>query len=160
MTELEYSNSVTKYENRVFAFIFSKTKDEELAKDVTQDAFMKLWINKATVKIESTKSWLFTTAYNHMINLLKFNNRFVDNTILEEKESVVDVLDTFDVKEIVMRELKKLNQQEQRLIILRDVHNFTYNEIGERMGLTETQVKVYLFRARKKIKDKLKGLVQ
>jgi len=160
MTELEYSNSVIKYENRVFAFIFSKTKDEELAKDVTQDTFMKLWINKATVKIESTKSWLFTTAYNHMINLLKFNNRFVDNTILEEKESVVDVLDTFDVKEIVMRELKKLNQQEQRLIVLRDVHNFTYNEIGERMGLTETQVKVYLFRARKKIKDKLKGLVQ
>ena len=159
MTELEYSETVTKYEHRLIGFIMSKTKDIDMSRDVTQDAFLKLWLNKSSVIPSKAKSWLFTTAYNHMINLLKVKSRLTGEDMIENKEDgTFNTIEHFDTKEIILEEIKNLNQRDRRLIVLRDVHKFTYAEIGDRMNLTETQVKVYLFRVRKKLKDKLKSL--
>lgn len=159
MTELEYSESVTKYEHRLIGFMMSKTKDMDMSKDIAQDAFLKLWLNKSSVRIEAAKSWLFKTAHNHMINLLKIKSRLTTEETVETKsDGTFESIETFDTKEIVISEIKKLNQRDRRLIVLRDVHKFTYAEIGEKMNLTETQVKVYLFIVRKKLKDKLKSL--
>ena len=160
MTELEYSESVSKYEHRLIGFIMSKTKDMDMSKDITQDAFLKLWLNKSSVIPSKVKSWLFTTAYNQMLNLLKVKSRLTgEDMIKTETDDSFKTIDSFDTKEIILKEIKKLNQRDRRLIVLRDVHKFTYVEIGNRMNLTETQVKVYLFRVRKKLKDKLKLLI-
>ena len=120
---------------------------------------MKLWLNKTSVKIESAKSWLFTTDYNNMINIIKYNKRIVKfdnlNEIITNSSTIEE---DFDTKAFILKEIKKLTQQERRLITLRDIHNLSYDEIGEKLKLTETQVKVYLFRTRKKLKDKLKEI--
>lgn len=175
MTDIEYTDSIKLYEHRVYGFIFKQTKNGDLSKEIVQEAFMKLWINKSTVEALKTKSWLFTTAYNHMINMLKKESRYVrrvsekpDNDIdyngsshytsKIEQASNLDTTNDFDRKEIIQSELKKLPIRDRRLIILRDMHGFSYSEIAERMNLNETQVKVYLFRVRKVLKDKFKSL--
>ena len=76
MTEVEYINSIKLYEDRVFGFILKQTKNKDLSQEIVQEAFLKLWVNKAKVEILKAKSWLFTTAYNHMINMLKIENRY------------------------------------------------------------------------------------
>lgn len=159
MSELEYSNIIDIYEKPLLRFILSRTNDIDLSKDISQDAILKLWLNKTSVKIESAKSWLFTTAYNNMINIIKYNKRIVKfdnlNEIITNSSTIEE---EFDTKDFILKEFKKLTQQERRLITLRDIHKMSYDEIGQKLKLTESQVKVYLFRTRKKLKDKLKEI--
>lgn len=157
MTELQYEETINKYNSRLFGYALKNTKNEDLSRDLVQDSFMKLWINRVSVPIEKAKSWLFTVTKNNMLNQLRSDKKVVNQDcqehILDETKSI-----DFDIKNIIIKEVKKLPEIERRLILLRDMHDYTYSELGERLNLTESQVKVYLFRARKKLKDKLKSL--
>ena len=156
MTTIEYNKCVNKVEGKLFGYIQKKTNDIELTKDVIQEAFTRLWINKDNIETLKASSWLFTTAYNHMVNIIKKQKIFISGDINEKGEEDVD--NDIGRNKIIISELKKLKQRDRRLIILRDIHGFTYKEIGTKMGLNETQVKVYLFRVRKILKEKFKHL--
>ena len=156
MTTTEYNKCVNKVEGKLFGYILKKTNDRELTKDVIQEAFTRLWINKDNIEVLKASGWLFTTAYNHMINIIKRQKIFISGSIIEKGEEDVD--NDIGRNKIIISELKKLKQRDRRLIILRDIHGFTYEEIGTKMGLNETQVKVYLFRVRKILKEKFKNL--
>ena len=54
--------------------------------------------------------------------------------------------------------MEKLTNLQKSIILLRDLEGYNYKEIGIMLNLNESQVKVYLFRARKKIKDQIKDL--
>jgi RNA polymerase sigma factor (sigma-70 family) len=71
MTEKEYNDCVTKHADGVFRFIIKNLRHEEDARDVVQTAFEKLWRNRAEVDAEKSKSYLFTIAYNAMIDHLR-----------------------------------------------------------------------------------------
>lgn len=156
MTTIEYNKCVNKVEGKLFGYILKKTNDRELTKDVIQESFTRLWINKDNIEVLKASSWLFTTAYNHMVNIIKRQKIFISGDINEKGEEDVD--NDIGRNKIIISELKKLKQRDRRLIILRDIHGFTYEEIGTKMGLNETQVKVYLFRVRKILKEKFKYL--
>ncbi len=64
----------------------------------------------------------------------------------------------FEVKEILEKCLEVLPHVQRSILLLRDLEGYDYKEIGEILDLTESQVKVYLFRARQKLKDNLKDL--
>ena len=159
MTELQYEETIKKYDHRLFGYVLKNTKDEELSRDLVQESFISLWVNRVSVPIEKAKSWLFTVTKNNMINQIKRNKKLIKQDCQEHVLYETNSVD-FDVKKIIIDEVKKLPEVERRLILLRDMHNYTYSQMGERLNLTESQVKVYLFRARKKLKDKLKSLKQ
>src|SRR5438034_11719696 len=71
MTEKEYNLCVTEYADNVYRFIVKNLRHEEDAKDVVQSAFEKLWRNKDMVENSKSKSYLFTVAYNQMIDHLR-----------------------------------------------------------------------------------------
>ena len=71
MTEKEYNDCVRLYADNVFRFIVKNLRHEEDARDVVQTAFEKLWINRMDVDNEKCKSYLFTVAYNQMIDHLR-----------------------------------------------------------------------------------------
>ena len=156
MTTVEYNKCVNKVEGKLFGFILKKTKDSELTKDIIQESFTRLWINKDKVELLKASSWLFTTAYNYMLTTIKRQKFFISGDVNEKGEEDVD--NDIGRDKIIISELKKLKQRDRRLIILRDVHGFSYKEIGTKMGLNETQVKVYLFRVRKILKERFKHL--
>ena len=60
-----------KYAKDLRRFLFFKTKDIDLAEDILQDAFIKLWDNCATVNYDKSKSFLFTVANNLFLNIKK-----------------------------------------------------------------------------------------
>lgn len=64
----------------------------------------------------------------------------------------------FELKEIIDSALDVLPEQHKSILLLRDYEGYNYKEIGEIMKLNESQVKVYLFRARKKVKEQIKDL--
>lgn len=75
-----------------------------------------------------------------------------------DKRTVVP--NTFESQQVVERAVNILPPLQKSIILLRDLEGYAYKDIGEILDLTEAQVKVYLFRARKKIKNQLKGMVE
>lgn len=71
MTEHQYNECVKLYADNVYRFIVKNIRHEEDARDIVQTAFEKMWRNRDAVENEKSKSYLFTVAYNQMIDHLR-----------------------------------------------------------------------------------------
>lgn len=132
-------------------------QNSEDAHDIVQDVFERLWNHRKNVEADKAKSWLFTTAHNALINFAKKKARmdlYGDNL----PERVQQSENRFEMKEIVDMVIDTLPPLQKSIILLRDLEGYHYDEIGEMLSLSDSQVKVYLFRARRKIKQQLKDL--
>lgn len=134
--------------------------DREDAEDIVQDVFEKLWVNRRKVEPAKAKSWMFTTAHNAMINFSTRKSRLSFYDEMERFEKGEIIPNSFEANEVVNRAVSILPPIQKSIIILRDLEGYSYQEVGEILDLSESQVKVYLFRGRRKIKKQLKGLVE
>jgi len=154
MTEREYNECVTAYADNVYRFILKNLRHEEDARDVVQTAFEKMWRNREEVDAGKCKSYLFTVAYHQMIDHI----RKVKRIQLKDEfsaESKVENKPANDLKRILNDALQRLSETQRSLVLLKDYEGYSYEEIGRIMGLNESQVKVYLHRARVQLKEYL-----
>lgn len=152
MTAQEYNQCVDDHADGVFRFILKNIKDEDKARDIVQDSFEKMWTKANEIDYSKSKSYLFTTAYHTMIDAIRrdkkqapldegtFNNHSVNNSYS-------------DLKEILKEAVERLPEIQRHVIMLRDYEGYSYQEIGEIAGLNESQVKVYIYRARTFLKN-------
>ncbi|MFN8242625.1 MAG: RNA polymerase sigma factor [Ferruginibacter sp.] len=152
MTEREYNECVNLYADNVYRFILKNLRHEEDARDVVQGAFEKLWINRQQVENDRSKSYLFTVAYNQMIDHIRKNKRISLKEDFSEN-SRGSVAPRHDTRRILEEALSKLNEKQRSLVMLKDYEGYSYEEIGQITGLNESQVKVYLHRARLVLRD-------
>ena len=152
----EYNNAVREYSKNLLRFIIKSLKDEKAAEDILQDCYLKLWEHRNNVDPQKIKSWLFTTAHHMLINYIKRKARFTSSGV--QQEFPLPAVSDFDVKELIDKALEQLPQQQKSILLLRDLEGYNYDEIGEIMQLSNAQVKVYLFRARQKIKEMLRSV--
>ena len=152
MTSKEYNQAVDLYSDNVYRFILKNIRDEERARDIVQDSYEKLWRNADNVNYEKVKSYLFTTAYHTMIDVIRKDKR---QTYMEDYQIPEDVHDEqyTDLKEILNEAVKRLPDIQRTVILLRDYEGYSYKEIGDVTSLSEAQVKVYIFRARVFLKN-------
>ena len=151
MLEKDYNECVRLYADGVYRFIIKNLRHEEDSKDVVQSSFEKLWINRGKVDLITAKNYLFTIAYNLMIDHIRKNKR----TVLKD-EMPNDIRTTSahtNSKRILEEALVTLSETQRSLIMLKDYEGYSYIEIGEITGLNESQVKVYLHRARLQLRQ-------
>ncbi len=156
MTSQEFNTAVDEFSDNIFRFALKHLKNEMSAKDIVQDTFTKVWLKHKEVSFEKVKSYLFTTAYNAIIDFVKKEKRnydIPDNVSLESAKEV-----NFDVQDILNEALEKLPEIQKTAILLRDYEGYSYEEIGKICELSEAQVKVYIFRARQTLKGYLKSI--
>jgi RNA polymerase sigma factor (sigma-70 family) len=154
MTEKEYNMVVAELTNRVCRFADKMLMEREAAKDIAQEAFMALWQNRQKVEYSKAKSWLFTTSYRMAIAYSKRRSKHNG----EIGDLVMDSAPQPDIKKIIEESLLLLNDVQRSILLLRDMEGYNYAEIGEILALSESQVKVYLFRARTKIKEYIRDI--
>jgi len=148
----EYNKAVDMHSDGVYRFILKNIRNDEKAKDIVQDTFEKLWVNAGNVNYQKVKSYIFTAAYHTMIDVIRKEKRMSDfENVKEEKYS--HSRQYSDLSEILNEALNKLNDVQRSVIMLRDYEGYSYQEIGEITGLSEAQVKVYIFRARVTLKN-------
>jgi RNA polymerase sigma factor (sigma-70 family) len=157
MTEKEFNDCVTDYADNVYRFILKNLRHEEDARDVVQTAFEKLWKNRLEVETGKSKSYLFTIAYHQMIDHIRKVKRVQLRDEFRE-ESKVEASPAQDLKKVLERALARLNETQRSLVLLKDYEGYSYGEIGQITGLNESQVKVYLHRARIQLKNYLVSL--
>lgn len=154
----KYNEAVHEYTKNIYRFLYKSLKDEDAAKDLLQDCYLKLWQNRNKVDPVKIKSWLFSVAHNAMINYLKVESRKTSLNGQIDGHHVFQNHD-FDIKSIIEKVLNNLPSQQKSIILLRDLEGYEYKEIAEILKINETQVKVYLFRARLKVKKSIKSIM-
>jgi RNA polymerase sigma factor (sigma-70 family) len=152
MNVKEYNQSVDLYSDKVFRFILKSIRVEDRARDIVQDSYEKLWRNAENVNAEKVKSYLFTTAYHTMIDVLRKENR---QTYLEDYQIPEETHQEqySDLAEILNGAISQLPEIQRAVILLRDYEGYSYKEIGDITTLNEAQVKVYIYRARVFLKN-------
>jgi RNA polymerase sigma-70 factor (ECF subfamily) len=154
MTDKDYNDCVDNFADGVYRFIVKNIRHTEDAQDIVQSAFEKLWVNRAQVLPEKAKSYLFTVAYHQMIDHIRKSNKMPlseGTAIPHQKITQQDA----ELKQVLMQAVSELNPIQKSLVLLKDYEGYSYREIGEIMHLSESQVKVYLHRARLILKTKL-----
>lgn len=146
MTEREYNECVNQYADNLFRFIVKNLQHEEDARDIVQSAFEKLWVTRHQVDNLKSKSYLFTIGYHQMIDHIRKSKK----TSLKEgfEEQSMGSSKQQHIKDALHYALSKLTELQRSLVMLKDYEGYNYAEIGEIMHLNESQVKVYLHRAR------------
>jgi RNA polymerase sigma-70 factor (ECF subfamily) len=127
-------------------------KDADLAKDVVQDTFTKVWMRKDDIDAAKAKSYLFTTAHHTLIDAVR-KAKPQDDVSKIDLEHFEKPTENMDLQRILHAALDTLPSIQKTVILLRDYEGYAYDEIGEICGLKESQVKVYIFRARKKLQE-------
>lgn len=152
MTVREYNNAVGEYADPVYRFIRGSLRDEHRANDIVQDSFEKLWLHVAEIEYKVVKAWLFSTAYNTMIDIIRKEKRVsvMDETI---QENLVYESGYSDLNEILHKAIERLPEIQRTAILLRDYEGYSYKEIGEITGLNEAQVKINIYRGRIALKN-------
>ena len=148
MTEREYNQCVNLYADNVYRFIFKSLGHSADAEDVVQVAFEKMWMNRVQVDFSRCKSYLFTVAYHQMIDHIRKSKRISLKEEFRDDTKVTNSSYQNDTKKLLNEALNKLNDVQKSLVLLKDYEGYSYQEIGEITGLNESQVKVYLHRAR------------
>ncbi len=154
MTELEYNKCVNEYADNLFRFIVKNLRHEEDARDIVQTSFEKLWRNRDAVDSEKSKSYLFTVGYNQMIDHIRKHKRVQLQDEFSER-TAVQYQQHGNLKKNLMEALNRLNETQKSLVMLKDYEGYNYEEIGRIMNLNESQVKVYLHRARLTLRNYL-----
>jgi RNA polymerase sigma-70 factor (ECF subfamily) len=154
MTEQDYNNCVDEHSNGVYRFIVKNIRSTQDAEDIVQSAFEKLWVNRERVTPLKAKSYLFTVAYHQMIDVIRKENKKPTTNELMEVDQVTHQISS-ELKQNLLSAINLLNPTQKSLVLLKDYEGYSYQEIGEIMNLSESQVKVYLHRARLFLKTKL-----
>lgn len=147
MTLNEYNQAIDLYADNLYRFVLKNCKQEDEAKDIVQETFLKCWQKKESVDASKIKSYLFTTAYHTLIDLVRKTKLQVEysneNISFEYDKNAYS-----DLQEVLNNALEKLPIDQKTVLLLRDYEGYSYQEIAELTSLSESQVKVYIFRAR------------
>jgi len=143
---------VDQYSDNLYRFILKHIKDADAAKDIVQDTYEKIWRKVNEVESVNAKSYLFTTAHHTLIDYTRKAKKQGDYTEAVEQKLNHSTQYT-DIKEILNYALDKLPEIQKSVILLRDYEGYDYAEIGKITDLSESQVKVYIFRARAFLKN-------
>lgn len=154
MTEQDYNNCVEEHSNGLYRFIVKNIRSTQDAEDIVQSAYEKLWLNRERVAPLKAKSYLYTVAYHQMIDVIRKENKKPTTNEYMEVDQVTHQTSS-ELKQNLLSAVNLLNPTQKSLVLLKDYEGYSYQEIGEIMNLSESQVKVYLHRARLFLKTKL-----
>lgn len=144
-----------RYSKDIFKYSFSILKDEDDAKDAVQEVFVKYAENENSFKRNcSHKTWLLVLTRNYCYNKIK--SKGFNNVSLEEQTFNKTYETDYDSQISVREALMQLNPEDNELIYLREYESYCYKEIGVITDQSLENVKIKLFRARKKLREILK----
>ena len=150
------------YYDELQHFIYFKTSDTEIAEDIVQDAFLKIWEIRSTVRFETARALLYTIAANRFANKykrqkLKFQlqQTIVEDRTFETPEFEMEVKE-FDQK--LQQVLAELNEKSRTVFLMNRMDEMTYSEIAKTLNISvkavEKRMKKALEFVRKEIEQK------
>ena len=151
-----FDTLVKKHRLNAIAFANSFVYDIHLSEDITQECFIKIYINRHSYKQTYTfKTYLFTLVRNKSIDYLRKSKhaQFQDVFIDQKQNSIEELYIEQEQRQLVCDIINSLKQDYKTALYLYAVDNMCYADIAFTMGKTLSQVKILIYRARKKLKN-------
>lgn len=149
---------VNEYQDQAWTLARYLLKDPMEAEDVLQEAFVKLWHNHKNIDPAKTKAWLMKVVRNACLDRLR-KRRTVDGIPMDEQEAVspgpMEDATSTELGHWLKKAINRLNEPYRSLVVLRDIQQHSYDEVAGVLELSLAQVKVYLHRARKQLREQL-----
>ncbi len=163
-----FSCLVAKYEKRAYTLAFRILENREEAEEVMQDAFVRMYRALPLFQFESKFStWFYRIVYRTALTAHRRQRLFIgydeagDDTLTDhEIGSATALLEQKDRKEIIREVLGRLSADESLLLTLYYLEECTVDDIHQITGLTPSNIKVKLFRSRKRFYETLQRTMQ
>lgn len=161
MENISFRTTVLPLSDRLFRLALRITMNRAEAEDVVQDTLLKVWEQRNEwEQIDSLEAFALTICRNRALDVTKRAGR--NNTSLDKIDSVqpsiFNLQSSIEEREqlsLVRKFMDELPEVQRSIMLLRDIEGKTYQEIARTLDISETQVKVYLHRARTKIKERI-----
>lgn len=155
-----FENVIVSYQNYIYNVIYRIVGSKEDALDLTQETFIKAFVNIKKFKGKSEfKTWLYRIAVNTSLDFIR-KRKSVEEQLgdIGDFKTPEDIFDDKMTREIIMNELNKLKNDHKIAIILRDIEGLTYSEIAKITNSNIGTVKSRISRARSALKENLKKI--
>ena len=158
--EIVFSNFFIKNVKSLRNFLFYKYGNKNQAEDLTQEAFIKLWQNCASVPIEKAKSYIYTIANNCSLNeikhqkvVLEYENNFTGADKTNENPEFI--LEEKQFKDKLLKAIEDLNETQRIAFLMHRIDGKKYSEIAEELNISvkavEKRIHLALVELRKTI---------
>jgi RNA polymerase sigma-70 factor (ECF subfamily) len=164
MTTRQFKTDILPIKHKLYRFALRILHHAAEAEDVVQEVFIKLWNNREqSGTISNVEAWCITATKNLAIDKLRSKHRRLQplNPALDPHDqgsSPYQITAGQDVFETVKKLMDSLPEKQRDIMHLRDIEGMQYQEIAEALDIPLDQVKVYLFRARKTVREALSKL--
>ncbi len=153
-----YRKWVEEYQNQAWTLARYLLKDAQEAEDVCQEAFVKLWNHQDSVDKDKIRPWLMKVTRNGCLDRLR--RRHPTEELMEwrhqdETPGPMQGLQQHQTGQWLKQAIEALKEPYRSLVVLRDIHQHSYGEVAVVLELSLSQVKVYLHRARKQLREQL-----
>jgi RNA polymerase sigma-70 factor (ECF subfamily) len=165
---------MSKYKDRVYNIVFSFTAKHSESDDISQNIFLKVYSNLKSFKEKSSfTTWLYRIAVNECYNGLKKRknnilsldaeigkneNNSLKDIIEDKKSNIEEAALSKEIQLKIRKAILELPDKYRMIITLREIEDMPYEEISEIMQISQNKVKVWLFRARNKLKNNLNNI--
>ncbi|WP_246072769.1 sigma-70 family RNA polymerase sigma factor [Paenibacillus dokdonensis] len=148
-----------KYMPEVYRYLRTLCGEEAAAEDLVQETFYRAYLHLENYKDEKIKPWLFRVAYNAFIDMKRKESRsitssddFFHNLPDDDRKGPESVMLQKEARDTLQDWISKLPDLQKQALILNDLHQFSYQESADIMGITLSHFKILLFRARQQLR--------
>lgn len=159
MVASDFKIKVLPVSKKVLRFAAHFLKNEDEARDVVQDVFLKLWQKKEELdQVENMEAFVMRMTRNRCLDIIRAQ-RLVPmdaETDRQLKQASTDVHSSIELSESagqVRQLIDQLPELQRQVMHMRDIEQLEYEEIAELTGLQVNAIRVNLSRARKKVRD-------
>lgn len=158
MVSKRYRQWVKDYQDQAWTLARYLLKDAQEAEDATQDAFIKLWRHQETIDPERVRPWLMKVVRNGCLDRLRRRRDHVElheTQVGADDQGPLEGSASSELGRWLQGAIGRLKEPYRSLVVLRDVNQHSYEEVAGMLELSLSQVKVYLHRARKELREQL-----
>ena len=159
MENISFRTTVLPLSDKLFRLALRITMNRAEAEDVVQDTLLKVWEHREEwEQINNLEAFAIATCRNRALDVMKRagrNTEKLDEMAHFSSQTPQEQLEASEQISLVNRLMDDLPEVQRTIMLLRDIEGKTYQEIAQMLDISETQVKVYLHRARTKIKERI-----
>ena len=161
MTHDEFKALYLPLSEGLYRIAFHYLEDGADARDTVQDLYIKLWNSRDRLDgVVNPKAYAYTLIKNLCIDRLRKDGRIVSEDSMPERASddpPDKVLSDRETLRKVLRQIEMLPPKQREIVRMRIFEELEYEEIAERLGMTEINTRVQLSLARKTLKNRMKN---
>lgn len=156
-------NCLVQNESSLIRYVHHLTRDLELAKDIVQESFLKLWQEEQQKVAGHETQWLFTTCRNRAYDVLRKKDRKnlstqeIELDVADDALNAEQLMNQHDDEKILKKLLEQLSPQQREIIHMKFEQDLSYKQISEITGLSTSHVGVLIHNVVSKLKLSVLG---